>query len=183
MTICVNTTSWDSIPNWAAIVEHDPTAASHSWPSKKLEQSSSHRGLERHGNVGVDYHLRIVVGYEFHSRLRVCSYYKGSSNLPFNKSKTNLLLFFVIEMVWGDWLKKSLLQSNPITSSNTSSPTTSRLGWVRLMDAAMARKSSKMLQKYQAFTGSNIVSWTVLLDHIGDFVSWIHLSMSCVLKY
>ena len=73
MTICVNTTSWDSIPNWAAIVEHDPTAASHSWPSKKLGQSSSQRGLERQWAVGVGYHLSIVVGYEFHSRLRVCS--------------------------------------------------------------------------------------------------------------
>lgn len=119
MTICVNTTSWDSIPNWAAIVEHDPTAASHSWPSKKLEQSSSQRGLERPWAVGVGYHLSIVVGNEFHCKLRVCSYYKGSSNLPFNKNKTNLLLFFVIEMDWGDWLKKSLLQSNPNFLQNT----------------------------------------------------------------
>ncbi len=58
---------------------------------------------------------------------------------------------------------KTLFQRhcNPISHQKTHlHPTTSSLGWVRLMDAAMARKSFKMV-------GSNIATWRVLLDHIG----------------
>ena len=118
MTIYVNTTSWDSIPNWAAIVEHDPTAASHSWPSKKLEQSSSQHGLERQWAVGADCHLSIVVGNEFHSKLRVCSYYKGNSNLFFSTKQNQPFAFLVFEMVWGIGWRKVCYRGNYFTSSN-----------------------------------------------------------------
>lgn len=162
----INTTSWDSIPNWAAIVEHDPTAASHSWPSKRLEQSSSHRGLEGQ--------LRAWTIISVLSLVTSCTIGLGFAPITrvaaiSDLTKTTNLLFFVEMNVH----RNVHLQNTPpktlqppVPSNNTSSP--HQQPWLGTTNGR--RHGQEVLQNRAnmiSITGSNIASCRVLLDHIG----------------